>query len=383
MQRSTLNYNFYCRESKQNAAGEAPIELSIIINGKRCFINLPFKLRPEEFNRKKQPKYLADYLAGMRVTINHIISDIQANHVPLTAESLRKYIRTGGFESYTVGNLFEDFLKIAKARVGSETNQDTYRKYELVRDFVFAHVRQEDEVEMLTNDLMITMYTELKKKYQPSTSSSYMRKIKTIIMYAIDNGKLNINPFCGLKIKRPIKSIDYLTDKELSILRNTQLQNESLQHVLDIFLFICYSGLSFADAAALKPEDIKKINGMWVIEKSRVKSNINYTAVILPPGVEIFQKYKGELHIISNQKINSYLKIITEMIQFPRELYCHLGRKTYATLLINADVPLMSVSRCLGHSEVRTTQRYYARLHNSTAIADVAKAFSPQDMMKD
>lgn len=374
--KNTLNFNFYCRESKCNSEGEAPIEVSIVINGKRAFINLPLKVQPKEFNKKKPPKYIADYLAGMRVTVNSIIVEMQANHIPLTAETLRGYIKNGGFKSYTVGDLFDDFLRVAKSRVGLETNQGTYRKYELVRDFVFQYVKPEDEVEVLTNDLMITMYTDLKAKFQPATSSSYMRKIKTIVMYAMDNDKLRINPFAGLKIKRPVKDIDYLTDEELEVLRNVHLENSSLQHILDIFLFICYSGLSFVDAAVLKASDIKKVQGMWVIEKPRVKSKIEYTAVILPPGVEIFKKYNGNLKVMSNQKMNSWLKIIQTQIGFHRDLYCHLGRKTYATLLINADVPLMSVSRCLGHSEVRTTQRYYARLHNSTAIADVAKAFN-------
>lgn len=376
MQRNTFNYNFYCRDSKANADGEAPVELTIIINGKRCIINLPFKARPHEFNRKRPPKYIADYIAGMRCTVNMILSDMQANHVPVTAETLRGYIRNGGFRSYTVGDLFDDFLIIAKSRVGLETTQGTYRKYELVRDFVFRYVRREDEVEVMNNDLMIRMYTDLKGQFQPATSASYMRKIKTIVMYALDNDRLRVNPFAGLKIKRPVKNIDYLTEEELDFLKNVQLENESLQHVLDIFLFICYSGLSFADAAVLKPSDIKEVQGMWVIEKPRVKSKIEYTAVILPQGVDIFKKYDGNLNVMSNQKMNSWLKIISAQIGFHRELYCHLGRKTYATLLINADVPLMSVSRCLGHSEVRTTQRYYARLHNSTAIADVAKAFN-------
>lgn len=280
--KNTLNINFYCRESKCNSDGFAPIEVSIIVNGKRYFINLPLKVQPKEFNRKKPPKYISDYIAGMRVTVNSIICEMQVQHIPLTAETLRGYLKNGGFKSYTVGDLFDDFLKVAKARVGVDTNQGTYRKYELVRDLVYTYVNPEEEVEQLTNDLMIRIYTDLKQKFEGSTSSSYMRKIKTIVMYAIDNGRLKINPFCGLRIKRPVKSIDYLTDEELEFLRNASLDNESLQHVLDIFLFICYSGLSWIDAAALKLDDVKQLNGMYVVEKERVKTHIGYTAVILP-----------------------------------------------------------------------------------------------------
>lgn len=379
MQRNTFSYNFYCRKSKENATGEAPVELSIVINGKRCFINLPFRTKPHEFNHKKQPKYISDYLAGMRLTINKIIADIQSNHVPLTAETLRRYIRCGGFKSYTVGELFEDFLTIAKARVGVETNMNTYRKYELVRNLVYSYVSKGDEVEVLTNELMIKIFTDLQSRFKKSTSSSYMRKIKTIVMFARDNGRLSVNPFSGLKIKRDNPEIDYLSEKELDILGSVHLENESLQHVLDIFLFICYSGLSFCDAAKLKPDDIAITDGQYVIKKPRTKSKIEYTAVILPPGIRIFKKYAGNLKLISNQKLNSYLKVIQTQLGFKHNLYCHLGRKTYATLLINHGVPITSVARCLGHSEIKTTQRYYARLHNSTVINDVATAFSQKN----
>lgn len=379
MQRNAYNYNFYCRTSKVSADGTAPIELSIMINGKRCFINLPMKVSPEDFNRKRQPKFLADYLSGMRVTINQIINDMLAHQEPVTAENLRAYIRTGGFKSYTVGDMFNDFLKIARGRIGIETNRGTYRKYELVRDLVYSYISKDMEATALTADMLVTIYNDLKQRFQPSTSASYMRKIKTIVMYAIDKGKVRVNPFAGLKVRRVKTEIEYLTEEDLEILHNAVLDSTSLQHVLDIFLFICYSGLSFADAAALKPEDLKQLNGMWIIEKPRKKSHIQYTSVILPREVEIFQKYNGNLGLISNQKINLYLKVIQSLIGFEKRLYCHLGRKTYATLLVNHDVPIVSVARCLGHSDVRTTQRYYARLHDSTVVDDVAKAFGKQN----
>lgn len=378
MQRNTYNFNFYCRPSKVTESGTAPIELSIMINGKRCFINLPMRTTPEEFNRRKQPKYLADYLSGMRVTINNIINEMQAHQEPLTADSLRSYVRTGGFRPYTIEDMFEDFLKVAYGRVGNETTRGTYRKYELVRDLVYSYVDKNLEASTLDYDTLVTIYNDLKKRFQSSTSSSYMRKIKTIVMYAVDNGRLRINPFSGLKVRRHKTEIDYLSEEELDRLRSVSLENESLQHVLDIFLFICYSGLSFADAASLRPEDLKSVNGMWVIEKPRKKSKIDYTSVVLPQGVEIFRKYDGNLGVISNQKINMYLKIIQTTIGYEKRLYCHLGRKTYATLLINHNVPIVSVARCLGHADVRTTQRYYARLHDTTVVDDVARAFGQE-----
>ena len=106
MNRSTFNINIYCRQSKADKAGLAPLELSIMINQKRCFINLPYKAKPEEFNKKRKPKELQEYINITMGNVNNILAEMARYGIPVTAENLRGYLKTGGFKTYKIKNLF-------------------------------------------------------------------------------------------------------------------------------------------------------------------------------------------------------------------------------------------------------------------------------------
>lgn len=100
--RTTQSINFYCRDSKKNKAGLAPVELGICLNGQRRFINLPLKFQPEDFNKKKQPKEIAEAVEAFRVKINQYMVDMVNNGLPLTTDGLRSIIQTGGIQTYTI-----------------------------------------------------------------------------------------------------------------------------------------------------------------------------------------------------------------------------------------------------------------------------------------
>ena len=121
--RNTTNFKFYARESKKDKDGFAHIELSITINQKRCFINLPYLVEPQKFNSKRRPKEYEDYISLMRTRINEILTEMAEHQEPITSSALREYIRTGGFKSYTVQDMFDDFLAIKKKTVGKSMTQ--------------------------------------------------------------------------------------------------------------------------------------------------------------------------------------------------------------------------------------------------------------------
>ena len=137
MTRNTANVSFYCRESKKNKDGLAPVELSLIINGKRCYVQLPRKEIPAKFKkelRSKKGSDLKDYLSAIRLRLNEIETSFVRDGQALTAESLRAYFKTGGYLLYTVGDLFSDYMRIMAKRVGKDLTPKTCRKYEIARD---------------------------------------------------------------------------------------------------------------------------------------------------------------------------------------------------------------------------------------------------------
>lgn len=372
--RTTQSINFYCRDSKKNKAGLAPVELGICLNGQRRFINLPLKFQPEDFNKKKQPKEIAEAVEAFRVKINQYMVDMVNNGLPLTTDGLRSIIQTGGIQTYTISDLFNDYLAILKTRVGNDLSKGVYRKYEMVKERFEGYIDFTKECTSLNNGQIRSFYAYLNNQYDGSTTASMMTRLKAFITFGIDNNRIQINPFQGIKIVKPKKDITYLSEAQIRLLLEANMSNQSLAKVLDMFLLMCASGLAYADLKNLTKEDVKEHNGTFYIAKKRIKNGQEYTSVILPFGNVILNKY-DTLPIISNQKMNTYLKRIGELLDFPIELHCHLARHSYATLLLNKSVTLTTVSKCLGHSNTKVTQQFYAKLLDTTVIEEVSRIF--------
>lgn len=373
--RTTQSFTFYCRDSKQNKQHLSPIELSIIINGKRLFINLPFKFNPAEFNTKKQTPVIKQAIQEWRIKIDTILVEMLQHNIPITADRLREYIRTGGIKSYTVEDMFNEFLTIQKQRIGTTLSKGVYRKYELVSELFFSEFDKTQECSALTNGVVRKFFTLLDNKYDNSTAAGYKTKYKAFITYGIDNDKIKINPFQGIKIVKEKKAIDYLSEAEIRLLMQSPIENESLARVRDCAVFQICSGIAYADIVSLQPEDLQEIDGTYIISKQRVKTGTTFTSVILPEGVEIWKRYNGKLPIISNQKYNCYLKTIGTICNIPTILHSHLFRHTYATRLINKGVALSTVSKTLGHTNTKMTETFYAHIEEKTIASEVAKAF--------
>lgn len=377
--RTTSSLQFYCRESKANKNGLSPIEASIIINGKRVFINLPRKETPEDFKRlttNKKGNDLKDYLYEVRTKFNEVQTDMMRNNIPLSAESLKEYFKTGGVKPYTLENLWDAFLSIQAKRVGSTISKMAHKKYISARNTLYTYIDKDTQLTAITPAMMQTVLVGLQGKYKDGTVCGIMTKIKTVIMFGKDNGKIQINPFQNLKYSKGKQEIEYLTEEEISVLTQKEIDIERLDKVRDLAVFQIASGMAYIDTQNLKPEDIHfDESGTCFIYKGRKKTGVEYTAVVFPEGVEVLKKYNYRLPSISNQKGNAYLKEIQTICGLKKTLHFHLFRKTYGTRLLNRGVRLETVSKCLGHSSTQITQMAYSKLLKSTIIKEVASVF--------
>ena len=371
--RTTQSLQFYCRSSKENKDGLSPLELSIILNGERKFINLPVKFSPKDFNRARPPKEITECVDAWRYRITDYTTQMMNQGLPVTSESLREVIRTGGIRSYTVGDLFNDYLSILKVRIGQDLTPNVYRKYELIRDKFFQFISPDSSVTHITNSLIQRFYAHLNSLYDLSTSAGYMTKLKTFVRFAMDNDRLRVNPFQGITIKKGHKDIITLTEEEINRIKQTELYSDSLDKVRDCFLVMCGTGLAYIDLKDLKREDIIRTgDNLSYIEKRRHKTNQPYTSIVLPFALEIIDRYQ-KLPVISNQKMNAYLKQIAVMCGIdPKKVHCHTGRKTYGQLLLSKGVRMETVARTLGHSSTKITESYYCRPRTNDIIQEVS-----------
>lgn len=370
---TTYNISFYCRNSKQDRNGQAPVELSIVINGSRKFINCPFKCSPSDFNKKRKPKYIQDYIDTQRVRLATIVSEMATSGIPLTADTLRNYIRTGGVKSYTIESLFEDYFRLLKQRVGKSLTQTVYDKYEWVKGLFFEHIDKTSECSAITPAVIQEFYIKLQNKYKDSTSGGMMTKLKSVIKYGIDNNHIKVNPFQSIKINKGITEIQTITYKQLQDIINHKFVDR-VQRVADMFIFSCGSGLAFCDCMALKPEDFVIKDGKLCIFKERQKTGVKFYSVLLLWAVDIYNKYNGVFPKISNQKTNSYLKEIEDVCNIPINITFHKARHFYALYTLNNGIPVTTVQKMLGHKNINMTM-HYTRALETTVLEDFKKSF--------
>lgn len=370
--RTTFNIGFVCRQSKVTKAGKAPVEMSIIINGKRTYLTLPMKEDPKSFQKlvaSKKMNPMKEYLEQIYQKVVVAQTELVKNDIPVTAMSLKDYIQNGCTTSYTIDDLFTEYLKILRKRVGVNLTAAVYRKYEIVRDLFYGSISNTKQVTEITNGVIANFYAELNRKYESTTSAAMMVKLKTIIIYALDNGKLKINPFNSIKISKRTKEVEYLTLDEIQAIKSKSF-NGRLEKVRDLFLFQCFTGLAYADMAQLSKNDFQFNGEQIFIKKCRVKTGISYLTVLIDEAVEIIRKYDFELPVLSNQKYNSYLKEIADLCGITKPMHTHIGRHTFATYMLNKGVSIEVVAKMLGHSNIKQTQ-HYSKLVDKTVFTAV------------
>lgn len=300
------------------------------------------------------------------------MTDMIANGEALTADAIRDFVRTGGYRSYTVGQLVKDYLAILSKRVDVDLSMGTYQKYVLVRNMFFKYIGPEEECTAITPALIKRVQVDLYAKYDMSTAAGYLTKLKTLINFGIDNNRIKVNPFQNIKINKGKRKIIYLTESEIRKINDLQIDNESLANVRDAFLLQASTGLAYCDVYGLKREDIHITeDGTHYIRKERQKTGNPYTCVVLPMGVEVLKRHNYQLHIISNQKMNAMLKIIQVLSGVTTTLTTHVARRSYATYLLNHGVRIETVSHSLGHASVKITQAAYAAFLNDTVIKEI------------
>lgn len=372
-----MEVKFYCRESKKNSQGYSPIEVSVALNGKRGFINLDRKERPETFQREmsKRKSDLREYTEAYRALINKALTEIVKDGEYVTIPTLREYLRGGGKKNRTIDDVWGEYINILKKRIGRSITASSVEKYINVEKKFNKFINSNLPITSVTNKVVTEFYYTLQQEYKEGTSGGMMTKLKTVIQYAIDNGYLQINPFSALRISKGKPTIEYLTEDEIMSLRGLKTGIERIDNVRDLCLFQMSTGLSYIDMATLKKSDMKEENGHYYISSRRQKTGVEYCTVVLPEGIKIWEKYKGKLPILSNQRYNSYLKEIQDLCRIKKNLHSHIFRKTYATYLLNNNIPLEVIARALGHSNTKITQAYYAKMQDNTVIESISSLY--------
>ena len=185
-------------------------------------------------------------------------------------------------------------------------------------------------------------------------------------MFAQKSGLSFLDPFNNFRFNFDKTDRGYLTQEEIDTIYHKEFQSKRLEQVRDAFIFSCYTGLPYCDIYTLTAEDIQiGVDGKKWIMKDRGKTGVESLIPLLPIPLEILAKYEGKtkngklLPVISNQKMNEYLAEIAAICQINKRITYHLARHSFATeICLTKGVPIESVSKMLGHTNIQTTQIY-------------------------
>lgn len=376
--------NFLCRASKKLKNGLNPLELSIILGQERKILTLDRQIKAQDFNAKRQRVRRDEetnlYMDAVKTKLYSIESEMLRRNMPMNIKLLLD-IYTNGFDDakLTVLTLFDRHNQEAKQKADKELIvKATYNKYLLTRRYLadFLQIKWE-KPDILIKDITPTFieqfFVYLCSFMDRNTAIHKMKLLKKILRIAKDEGYIQSMPF---KLKLINESLEYnpLTIEEIRKLRRKKFSTARLEQVRDMFVFACYTGLAFTDLCHLTRNDMitDETGKEWII-KSRQKTNVVSYIPLLPIAKEIWLRYDYQLPMVSNQKYNAYLKEIADLCGINKKLHSHLARHTCATILLNNGVDIVSVSKILGHSNSKITEKIYAQMLPETIMQRVTE----------
>jgi site-specific recombinase XerD len=382
--KTKITLHFYAKSTKANAAGLLPIYVRLTVDGNRMeFSTKKFidsaKWSPEMSKMKgntENARSLNEYLDLLKSKIFDIQMELIHRNELLTIEVFKNRLLGIQDNQRMLIPIFQNHNNKIKELVGKEYAAGTLERY----NTSLKHTVEFLEWKYKVSDIDINkidhafitdyeFYLRSVRNCANNTAVKYIKNFNKIIKICLANHWIERNPFANYKAK--VKEVErvYLSEDEIQNILNKDFKTERLSLVRDIFLFSCFTGLAYIDVKNLTKSHISLgIDGEKWIFTHRQKTESASKIPILPITQMIIDKYEDHpecnnqnklLPILSNQKMNAYLKEIAGVCEIEKELTFHIARHTFATTVtLTNGVPIESVSKMLGHKNIRTTQHY-------------------------
>lgn len=375
---------FYPRGNDIDKNGNAPIYVRITVDGKRSEFSIKRKVSLAKWNSKAgkidgtslEARELNRYMTSIRSKIYKIQENLFENGDLVTSKKIKNiYLGTDSPHKMLL-EIFQEHNDKVESLIGKDFAAGTAERYRTARKHIEAYIEMEYKVKdipvMDVDHRFITgfeYYLKTERNCSHNTAIKYITNFKKIIRIAFANNWISKDPFTSWKARLKIVDREFLTVEEIQTMVEKELHTERLDQVKDIFIFCCFTGLAYSDVKKLSAKNIViGIDGGKWIKINRSKTDTRSNIPILPTAEAILEKYaEGSeiqndrllLPVLSNQKMNAYLKEIADLCGINKNLTFHLARHTFATTVtLTNGVPIESVSKMLGHKSLKTTQHY-------------------------
>ena len=401
--KSTFSVIFIAQKGKPNKrTGKAPIIGRITID--REFVHFSTRQLIEgdrwttedggrTVGRTVEEKHINSVLKDLRTAIENKYNQLIILGEPITAAILKALVFKvkpekpkeevkPELESVMLVEHFQRFNDTYKALIGKETTHKSWTRYELTLKKLRMFMQEKYGIENIplheiTTQFIKDYFTWLRTT-EDNSHNYHMKTVQrfgTVFREAIDNGWVNRDPFKNFKMTYEETDRGYLTMDEIGKIMKKRMPSDRLEKVRDIFILSCYTGLAYCDVQKLKKSEVvREVDGSMWIKTKRGKTGTKVHVKLLNVPLQIIEKYADPtdserlLVIPSNQKVNDYLKEIAGICGIEKRITFHLARHTFATTVtLTNGVPLETVSKMLGHKNIRTTMIYARVLNDKTS----------------
>ncbi|RTZ06311.1 site-specific integrase [Flavobacterium sp. GSP6] len=375
---------FYIKRSKVNNDGICPIYVRVTVQSKRFEFSSNKFVNPEKWSNEgskvkgnnEETRSINSHLEYLKSKVSEAEKKLYKKDIIITSENLKNEIFDLHDNQRMLIPIFKDHNNKIKELVGKEYAPGTLERY----NTSLKHTVEFLEWKYKVSDIDINkidhafvtdyeFYLRSVRNCANNTAVKYLKNFNKIIKICISNGWIDKDPFANYKSKIREVERDYLTQEEVQDIYSKVFATERLNQVKDIFVFSCFTGLAYIDVKNLTVSNISMgiDGGKWIFTH-RQKTETASRIPLLPIPEELILKYANHpqcinedklLPVLSNQKMNSYLKKIADVCGIKKDLTFHIARHTFATTVtLTNGVPIESVSKMLGHKNIRTTQHY-------------------------
>lgn len=408
--KTKITLHFYAKKTKVNVSGLLPIYIRLTVDGERL-----------EFSSKKfiEKSKWSDELSKMKGnseearSINNYLDSVKSQiiDIQMLLTHKREIINIDSFRKRLFGEsdchrmlipIYKDHNSRIEDLIGNGYAHGTLERFKIslkhLEEFLVWKYKIKDIAIDKIDYALITdfeFYLRSIKNCGNNTAVKYVRNFRKIIKICLSNDWLEKDPFVKYEGKMKEVETEFLTEEEIQKIYTKKFRTYRLELVRDIFIFSCFTGLAYIDVKGLKQDHIGiGIDGQKWIFKNRQKTDTKSKIPLLPIAEEIIKKYADNpkclkedrvLPVLSNQKMNGYLKEIGDLCEIPKEITFHMARHTFATsITLSNGVPIESVSKMLGHKNIQTTQ-HYARVLDKKVSDDMTllrQKYSENSSMK-
>ena len=384
--RNTFKVLFYIKKNAPLRNGNTPIMGRITINGQRTQLSTRLSVDPKLWNvnmgrvtgRRADAVRVNEQLSQIRYHIERCYNTLFYEHAQVTPQMVKEMYFGNDRRSEMLLAFFREHNEEFRRMVGTSRSKTTYYKYRSVYNHLENYIsgkyeRRDLSFRDLNREFLTGFHQYIAQEcgHKKNTTWIYMIALKHILMLARGRGYLTTDLFANYKLHSEFVTRNYLSITEIRRLIRLDLDDVTLLLVRDAFLFSCFTGLSYIDLCTLTPEHIRQEGKQMWISTTRCKtgSEVNVRVFAIPYAILLrynpMNRTKRIFNLPSNGWCNICLNRIMSLAGISRHITFHSERHTFATTItLSQGIAIETISKLLGHRNIRTTQIYATITHS-------------------